>query len=161
MRGTLPCNSRPRSVRASRGRAAASLDVAERPDVPPGGQLLDDRFPPGRGRSTRLVDTPLDGRPLGSSDSGCGIPSADMTDSPLLFDSSNLPKDHQAARKDAIEKMEEIVSELMKVKDQDAADVVRRAAKALKRPLLVVLPDKDGKFLHDGGVKTPPRSDKG
>ena len=128
MRGTLPCNSRPRSVRASRGRAAASLDVAERPDVPPGGQLLDDRFPPGRGRSTRLVDTPLDGRPLGSSDSGCGIPSADMADSPLLFDSSNLPKDHQAARKDAIEKMEAIVSELMKVKDQDAADVVRRAA---------------------------------
>ena len=33
--------------------------------------------------------------------------------------------------------------------------------KALKRPLLVVLPDKDGKFLHDGGVKTPPGSDKG
>ena len=52
-----------------------------------------------------------------------------MADSPLLFDSSNLPKDHQAARKDAIEKMEAIVSELMKVKDQDAADVVRRAAK--------------------------------
>ena len=99
-------------------------------------------------------------RPLGSSDSGCGIPSADMADSPLLFDSSNLPKDHQAARKDAIEKMEAIVSELMKVKDQDAADVVRRDAKALKRPLLVVLPDKDGKFLH-GGVKTPPGSDKG
>ena len=91
----------------------------------------------------------------------CGIPSADMADSPLLFDSSNLPKDHQAARKDAIEKMEAIVSELMKVKDQDAADVVRRAAKALKRPLLVVLPDKDGKFLHDGGVKTPPGSDNG
>ena len=67
-------------------------------------------------------------RPLGSSDSGCGIPSADMADSPLLFDSSNLPKDHQAARKDAVEKMEAIVSELMKVKDQDAADVVRRAA---------------------------------
>ena len=84
-----------------------------------------------------------------------------MADSPLLFDSSNLPKDHQAARKDAIEKMEAIVAELMKVKDQDAADVVRRAAKALKRPLLVVLPDKDGKFLHDGGVKTPPGSDKG
>ena len=84
-----------------------------------------------------------------------------MADSPLLFGSSNLPKDHQAARKDAIEKMEAIVSELMKVKDQDAADVVRRTAKALKRPLLVVLPDKDGKFLHDGGVKTPPGSDKG
>ena len=76
-----------------------------------------------------------------------------MADSPLLFDSSNLPKDHQVARKDAIEKMEAIVSELIKVKDQDAADVVRRAAKALKRPLLVVLPDKDGKFLHDGGCE--------
>ena len=69
-----------------------------------------------------------------------------MTDSPFLFDSSNLPEDHRAARKDAIEKMEAIVSELTKVKDHDAVEIVQPAAEALKRPLVFSVPDKDGKF---------------
>ena len=69
------------------------------------------------------------GRKKGRNPRVVGRPGAEAHVIGAAAESQPSPKDHQAARKDAIEKMEAIVSELMKVKDQDAADVVRRAAK--------------------------------
>ena len=58
----------------------------------------------------------------------------------------DLPEEHLAARKDAIAKMEEIVSKLRDVNDHDAAGVVQHAVEALKLPLVLPARDKHGEF---------------